>query len=425
MGPAWPDRVIMKLFMLYVFLLPFENVLEVVWGIDTPYRPHRLLALACGFLVLISRPLNSIQVSKNDLRLVGMFLAGCIPTAVAWFENRLDSSAFLLTTYQLFVIFWVYFLIKNVADYKKQIHKMLNVFCTASAINGGYMIWLFLSQDIGRQSGFMDNPNYAAFTLVVSLSFFLLELTRSDKEIDLIQSVLKVAAIGISFAGIFVSGSRGGLVILVLAVVLLLATAGSLKKLFKGFGIAGLMILLISRTESGRQYWAVIPVLNRIEMLSNREEARTTLWKQGWVAFVDSGCMGLGIEQFKNPINYNRYVQTTQNPVVASQQGLVLHNDYLAVLYEYGPFAFLFYLAFCLWILRNLLSRPMTPAARVGLILFCCVLAFSLFATTFQSHAVWFVVLACSLLAQASWRSRRMPVQTSREIDTHQFGPGK
>ncbi len=132
-GPDWPGRVIMKLFMLYVFLLPFENILELVWGIDTPFRPHRLLALACGFLVVIIRPLHSIRISNNDLRLAGMYLAGCIPTAIAWFENRLDSDAFLLTSYQLFVIFWIYFLIKNVPDFKGQVYKTLNIFCVACA----------------------------------------------------------------------------------------------------------------------------------------------------------------------------------------------------------------------------------------------------------------------------------------------------
>lgn len=424
-GPDWPGRVIMKLFMLYVFLLPFENILELVWGIDTPFRPHRLLALACGFLVVIIRPLHSIRISNNDLRLAGMYLAGCIPTAIAWFENRLDSDAFLLTSYQLFVIFWIYFLIKNVPDFKGQVYKTLNIFCVACALNGSYMVWLFLSQDIGRQSGFMDNPNYAAFALVVSMSFFILELSRRDRRRGLSREFLRIAAIAMSFAGLFVSGSRGGLIIMALSILLIAATAGNFKTIFKGLGNAGLVLLLLCQTESGRKYWAVIPVLNRIEMLSNREEARTTLWKQGWVAFIDSGCMGLGIEQFKNPVNYSRYVQTTHNPVVASQRGLVLHNDYLAVLYEYGPLAFFFYLAFCLWILRSLLRKPMTQESRVGLILFCCVLAFSLFATTFQSHAVWYVVLTCSMLAQASGNGNISRTQSGREFNMHQIGPCK
>lgn len=107
--------------------------------------------------------------------------------------------------------------------------------------------------------------------------------------------------------------------------------------------------------------------------------------------------MGLGIEQFKNPDNYQRYVQTTENMSVVTQSGLVLHNDFLTILFEFGPFAFFVFLSFYFKLWSDIWAMSSGPIKLLFLALFLNVLLFALLDTTFQSHAVWLTLILITL----------------------------
>lgn len=393
------EPFIYGLFVIYTVLLPFENLTHEIWNLDTPFRPYRLIALFIGFLILFSRPLKQVRIEGNDLKLIAIYIFGLIPSFIAWTQDRFQWSYFLQTSLQFCIILWVFVLIKNLAFSFKQIYRMLHIFSVATLLNGVYMIALFIWKDIGRQSGMMDNPNFAAFTANIACVYFLYSWIYSEKSFFHPSRLASLTCIFILVTAVFVSGSRGALISLIISFFIFLIGVSARKRLTIVVSIA-VLFFAGSQMKGVSDTLKWIPLLNRLETLTGKQEARTTLWKQGWVAFKDTGYMGLGIEQFKNPDNYARYVQTTENISVVSQAGLVLHNDFLTILFEFGPIAFLLLVSFYFSLWKDIWSIPSGTVKILSLILFMNVFVFACLDTTLQSHAVWFILLVLTLLGK-------------------------
>ncbi|MBK7359051.1 MAG: hypothetical protein IPI96_07420 [Saprospiraceae bacterium] len=103
------DRFIWILFCVYVFMLPFENISKVIWQIESPYRPYRVLALLIGVLIIISRKPNNLKFYNNDLKLAWVYLFGLIPSAIAWSKGMLLAESFWLTSLQYFIVLWIFY----------------------------------------------------------------------------------------------------------------------------------------------------------------------------------------------------------------------------------------------------------------------------------------------------------------------------
>lgn len=391
---------IFALLCLLAASLPFENMLMILTDIDTPFRPHRILAVVVGLLIFMILPKRSLTYSSNDLKLAGIYLFGLIPTFVAFLDHRLQFDYFLLTSMQLFIILWIYFMVKSLQLSESRIKCLFHIFCFFTLLNAIYMIYIFVFEDIGRQSGFMDNPNYAAFTLNIALAFYLYKFVWPVEQNQKIVRLYYIFAFCLILAGIFVTGSRSALVSLVVTIFLFVMLRFSWKRLFVTLLFLLAVFVWAKQYEIGQKYLEVIPLLNRLEALSGREESRLTLWIQGWQAFEDTYFLGLGIEQFKNPKIYSQYLQTSDNPMLVSQEGLVLHNDYLAVLFEFGIIPFLLFISFYYHIFYKLKVQLKHQEGTLWFICFINVLIFSFFDTTFQSLPFWFVILILSALAE-------------------------
>lgn len=401
-------RGLLFLIIAYSFLVPLENFIEVVWGIKTVFRPHRVLALLTGFLIFSVVPVRQLRYDRNDLRLLWFYLLGLIPTAIAWMYDRLEWSYFIQTSIQWLIIVWIFLQAKTLYWNERSVMKLLYAFVTASMINGLFMIYWFLNKDISRQNGFMDNPNFAAFTLNIAFIYFIQHGSFVQHQNVLSRIFVSLIGIALSLGAILVSGSRGALIAVILTLLVFLFYRFSLKRL----AIFGILLLctsvVLQVTGMQAKYTEAIPLLSRLDRLSGRNESRLVLWEQGWLAFQDSYCMGLGIEQFKNPVNYSQYMQHADNPMVAKQQGLVLHNDFLAILFEYGVLSFIVYLIFFITLGRQILKITDFHQRRFWLLVYLNVLTFMFFSTTFQSHAVWFVILLLSMITGSMTQEKRL-----------------
>ncbi len=391
------NDLLILLFYVYIALLPFENITHVIWNWDTPFRPYRLLALGIGCIILLSRPIRFVKLERNDLKLTAVYLLGLVPSMIAWTQDRFELNYFLLTSMQWFVILWIFLLVKNLPFKRQDVLNGLHIFSVATVANCVFMVSVFIWEDLGRQSGMMDNPNFAAFAANIAWVWFLYALFYSKRSFLHPVSIIYFACLLIVLAGIFVSGSRGALLSLLVSCVLFIMYGFRLKKLLVFIALLCILLIAASRVQIISDTLKIIPLWNRLESLTGREEARTTLWKQGWIAFQDRGFMGLGIEQFKNPDNYQRYVQTTENMSVVTQSGLVLHNDFLTILFEFGPFAFFVFLSFYFKLWSDIWAMSSGPIKLLFLALFLNVLLFALLDTTFQSHAVWLTLILITL----------------------------
>ncbi|HEX5624926.1 MAG TPA: O-antigen ligase family protein, partial [Saprospiraceae bacterium] len=242
--------------------------------------------------------------------------------------------------------------------------------------------------------------NFAAFANNVAFTyFFFLWYQRREYTRPSIGILLWMACMT-TFAGLVITGSRGALISLLVSVVLIVAYEFQLRRMLAKLVLLALPMVLVLQTFDLDRIVNLLPAWNRVVTLAGKEEARTTLWGQGAEAFRDSYFIGLGIEQFKNPDNYRKYVHKTQNVSVASQHGLVLHNDYLTVLFEYGIPAFICFISFyygIYWRLR--IGQKSDPSWFVFIVCFWNMAIFSMFASSFQSHSMWLVYNILALAA--------------------------
>ncbi|MGB5025308.1 MAG: O-antigen ligase family protein [Saprospiraceae bacterium] len=386
------DRLIWILFCVYVFMLPFENITKVMWQIESPYRPYRILALLIGLLIVISRKPQGLKFYKNDLNLVWVYLFGLIPSMIAWSKGMLLAESFWLTSIQYFIVLWIFLLIKSLPFTIRNIYQCMDLFCFGVVINSIYMLYLFGFEDMGRQSGWMDNPNFAAFACNVAFTYFFYQFYHTPA--SGIKKFSWLVAVFILFAGLLVTGSRSALISFALSMILIILFQFNWKQTMAKTGLVVISLLLLSLIIDFNRLADAIPAWNRLVTLSGKEEARSTLWLKGLEAFKDSDFIGLGIEQFKNPKNYSRFVGQTENVSVANQAGLVLHNDYLTVLVEYGILAFVCFVGFYIGIKKGLNQIYLSNQNLfVFKVCFWNMAVFSMFASSFQSHALWFVYI--------------------------------
>ncbi|MBK7360579.1 MAG: O-antigen ligase family protein [Saprospiraceae bacterium] len=394
------DRFIWILFCVYVFMLPFENISKVIWQIESPYRPYRVLALLIGVLIIISRKPNNLKFYNNDLKLAWVYLFGLIPSAIAWSKGMLLAESFWLTSLQYFIVLWIFLLIKSLPVQLKEIYTCLNVFCFGVVINSLYMIYLFGFNDLGRQSGFMDNPNFAAFACNVAFTFFLYQFFHEPA--TRFQTTGWLIAVVILLLGLLVTGSRSALISFAASIVLVVFYRFNFKNTLSKLTLLLLPLGCLTLFIDFNSLVDAIPAWNRLVTLAGKEEARSTLWLQGLESFKDSNFIGLGIEQFKNPQNYSRYVGATENVSVANQAGLVLHNDYLTVLVEYGILAFICFVGFYKTLFNQLYKNSIQHSNQfLFLIVFINIALFSFFNSSFQSHSMWFIYIVLGFITTA------------------------
>ncbi len=409
------DRVILYLFYVYAFILSFEDILEVLWDIKTPYKPFRLLAIGIGFLIIFTRRFNSIRIFTNDLKLLGVYVLGLIPTVIAFLNNRLDEGYFWSTSLQFFITLWIFLLIKSLPFEMKHIHRALHIYCLGALLNGVYMIYRFMFINSIRQSGFMDDSNMASFSCCVSFTYFFYYFVRSEESLLSLSRILNGFISLILMFALFVSGSRTAIVAWPFIVLFLLYYKVPYTKKLWHSAILSIILFFIFSSSNNLSLFKIMPAWNRLINLEGKEDSRLSLWKHGFSAFKDTYFMGLGIEQFKNPVNYTKFVKVSDNAMVINQKGLVVHNAFLTVLYEYGILSFLFFISF-FWTLfaRLKVACKSIDHPAIYQLLYFNMIWFSIFLSSFPSHTMWFLYIVLGLVAYSKINTNEISFQKNK-----------
>lgn len=408
------DKLILYLFYLYSFILSFENILDELWDVKTQYKPFRVLALFIGFLILSTRRFNSIKFVANDLKLLGVYLFGLIPTVVALLNDRLNEDYFWSTSLQYFIVLWILLLIKNIPFELKHVQKALQFYCLGSLINGVYMIYKFAYVDYGRQSGFMDDSNIAAMGCCISFTYYFYQFVQTPEPKPGLNRILNGLISLILVVALFVAGSRSAIILWSLILLFLLYYNVSFKRKLWHTVILLLALFFIYNSSYNQALFKIMPAWERLTTLEGKEDSRVSLWKYGFNAFKETHYVGLGIEQFKNPVNYTKFVKVSENATVINQRGLVVHNTFLTVLYEYGILSFLFFISFFLTLFINLkqaskqLEHPV-----IYILIYFSVVWFSIFLSSFQSHSMWFLYIILGLVSYSKFVTSQTPIKNN------------
>jgi O-antigen ligase len=202
--------------------------------------------------------------------------------------------------------------------------------------------------NIGSAVGFFSNRNHLASFLLMSIPLLTL-LLRSAGNIDLPRTsllgrrILVAGCLLILSVGIFFTGSRAGLLLLVptlgLTYLTMLRTSRGFTPQFLGLGIAGLLIVVVS-------VMAYSPFYERIVERSENFQNDVRYWTApisldtAWQNFP----FGTGIGTF-DPVFLRAAGDTNLGPNFINHA----HNDYLELMMTGGLPAILLILAVMLW----------------------------------------------------------------------------
>lgn len=400
------DKFLYSLFCLYALSMPFELILEQLFNIDTVLKPFRVISLSIAGVYFVQVLRNGFFLNpeeKGDVFLYLVFgygiLVTCVQVLIGMFSFKLFFNDLFLTGLHLMT----FFVFKTMDFSKKQILKIVQFFVLGVLINAAYIFHSFIFKiQFGRQSGFIDNPNYAALGLVAVMTYLVLKTNYSKKFWNHILSIVLLLFVVYIFV---ITGSRAGLIMFLIALIFLFSFSSFRRKIILLF-ISGVIVFQIVNIES--EYVSLggsMVLINRVnqKMKSETEDVRFIIWRGVFRALEDRGYWGMGIGQFK--ANFTKYYGEESNKLVLEivNRGYYLspHNDYLAILADYGLPSLLLYLTFLTVAFKRVLRRVLYDVidedkrfiAQYSFIILSCLVIFGLSAENFQHQLFWFLLM--------------------------------
>jgi putative inorganic carbon (HCO3(-)) transporter len=242
-----------------------------------------------------------------------------------------DPSSSLTKALRYASFFLVLFLAIQVIDSREILMRVLRVLVAATALAALYGLVQFLSGAAERASGPIPDPNDFAYMMaaVVPVAIFL---AREDRSRRLLWSLATL----LLFGAILATLSRGaliGLLALLLWAVLTrrIGFAGTLSLVVSSLVLIGLALTLWSSVINER-----LEEKNRIGAAN--VESRAAFWSAAERMAMDKPLLGVGPGNFS--LEAKNYVR---NSPIELEDPLV-HNSYLEILAESGPFALLLFL---------------------------------------------------------------------------------
>ena len=396
------DQVLINLFYCYAFSISFELVFEILFGMDTIFKPFRIFSLFIIGVFGIKFFFSGLHLDtrdKIDWFLYGVFVYGIIISCWRIITGVFDMGLFFNDIFQVSLHVATFFIFKLISITRKQAIKIFYCFLLGTSVNAFYVVYKYVgNMSWGRQAGFMDNPNYAAFGLVAAIIFLALRIDFFKKASTQFWSIKLLLFFLFVFS---IQGSRTGLIMFGVAYLLVLFFSKSQRKLIIVAGIAGFFILLPKQIDFTR-YSVLIRRLDK-KMNTDESDVRFEVWKGVFRVLEDEGYFGMGIGQFK--ANFSKYFSLESNNLIVEMVDygyfLSTHNDYLAILTDYGLpslICYLFFLGFTFLKLFQKLKFKKEDKDEEFLIQFCftffvCIAIFGMAAENFHHQLYWFLLM--------------------------------
>ncbi|MEO1627386.1 MAG: hypothetical protein AAFV25_19700, partial [Bacteroidota bacterium] len=312
------DKVLLVLFYLYAFSMPFELILDIEFGIDTIFKPFRVLSLliiGVYGLKILRQGIYLKSDYHHDLALYGVFIYGLLISLFRMMDGIFQFGLFLNDTFQVGLHVATFFIFKATHFRTEQMMWIMRCFVFGIALNSLYIFYdFFIFGHHGRQSGYTDNPNYSSLGLVAAMTYLLLRLDRIKK----FWYQVLFSLVFLFFLYIFIIvGSRTGLVIFLLSNVFLFAFYSFRRKLALSF-LVGVFVLMLLPEQLERVSIGGGPLVlfTRIHknLESGEEDVRFIIWRGVFRALETEGYAGMGIGQFK--ANFPHYFNEEYHKLV-------------------------------------------------------------------------------------------------------------
>lgn len=398
------DKVLYMLFCVYAFSIPFELVLEVLFGIDTIFKPFRvisILIIAVYGIKILRQGLYLDMRNKADWFLYGVFVYGIIISLFRMIGGIFNMGLFMNDLFQSGLYLATFFIYKSISLSKKQALKIMYFFVAGLLVNSGYSFFEFLFR-YDRQAGFTDNPNYVAFGLVAGTTFLLLKTNYKNK---LFYQLIITIFILFMIYMFGIAGSRTGLVMFIVANIFVIFFANIRRKIIIFFISLFIGVFLFSNQLTTNTIGFRVPLIQRVvnNIKTGERDVRFTVWEGVFRVLEDRGYAGMGIGQYK--ANFPQYYSDVPDKLILEivNRGYFLstHNDYLAILTDYGLPSLILYLAFLFFTLIKGIHKLNYASgedndrvlSQFNFTFFVCIIIFGLAAENFQHQLYWFFLM--------------------------------
>jgi O-antigen ligase len=403
---------------LYVGLILF-TLLSFTAQVPSVAGPALSVAKLAGLLLAISwvATLATRHDESSDFMSAQPALACGVVLFVSWValsQIWAEDSGQALTALSRVALNAILFLIILTAvRTPMQAIGVVAAFVAGACLDAAYGL-LFVSPDPGRLTRLtssLDNPNELASILVAGLALSL-GLATALRQMPL----ARLAAIGaatLCTAATFLTGSRGGLVGLAVALIAFLVVGARWR--------GRLLVVALVVVVAGVGYYNYIASPGVREHVSGvgSGAGRLDLWTVGWRMVEQNPVQGVGADNFPvSSVHYLLQPGPIQEGDLFIGQPKVVHNTYLQVWAELGLVGlilFAFILGFCLYSSLSAMrsfarhgDAQMEMIARVVFVAIAGMLATAFFGSRLYAKELWLLLgLAPALLAIA--RSREGP----------------
>jgi len=141
--------------------------------------------------------------------------------------------------------------------------------------------------------------------------------------------------------------------------------------------------------------------LNRT--IGGGEDVRVVVWRGVFKTLEKEGYEGMGIGQFK--AKFPKYFNNEPNQLIVAMVAygyhLSPHNDYLAILADYGLPSLFLYILFLAIMLMKLFKKAIAYSAsqeakmlaQFSFLVFLCLILFGMASENFQHQLYWFLLM--------------------------------
>jgi O-antigen ligase len=412
------DKLIFQLLCLYALFIPLELILEVFFNVETILKPYRIFAILIivVFAIKSMHGFTSNREIKQDLFLYLIFGYGIIVTLYRMISTPFHLGYLYNDAFQISLYIGVFIVIRHTVLSKNRINTILKFLVFGVFLNSYYVFHnYYILQGYRREGGFMDNPNYLALTLVITIILFLL---YKDKAKGIYKKILWFAGLIFLIYIFILAGSRSGLAVLAICFLVVFYFSSFKQKI----NIVALAVIAVIFLEVGGstlvKSTGPLILVNRIQKKTTKDP-RIPVWKGIIKASQETNFVGLGIGQFKGRFHEFYYEENNEFIKILLERNYFLspHSDYFAILIVYGLLGLLFYLAFLIktgqrivYKIRNEIDYKRKIYYRQCFLIFLALVLFGVTAENFTSPLYW-------ILLSLSTKLEFLPVLNSNSLD--------
>jgi O-antigen ligase len=373
-----------------------------------------LLLVVSWLAVLTTREDARIDLARAHPGLTYAFVFLLTWTAISqvW---ATETSPVLDAVFRLSLNMLLVFIVFTAVRTKRQALGVVGAFVAGAAIAAVYGL-VFVSpettEDAARLSSGLDNPNELATILVAAIALSI-GLARALADAPLLRLAV-IGAAALCLTGVLLTGSRGGLVALAVALVAFVIIEARIRARLV------VVIVVVALAVTGYYSHVASPELRERVSDVSSGSGRTDLWEVAWRMVEDRPVAGVGAGNFV--VNSPRYVLepgslSRSDTFIESPR--VAHNTYLQEWAELGTIGLVLLLAvagFGLYAAARAIyafdaagETGMASISRAVFVALLAVLAADFFGSRLFNKELWLLLgLAAALATMAGPRRRAL-----------------